>query len=113
MPKESIPWMIETLQQFMNEVPVSTRFLYKFDPSNRINFHKYIDGVPNLLLIVHLSNGTKIGGFAVDPQVEDIVHRPGKGFIFSLTDRKVYHMKREPRLPMTTYDIYYFVIGNS
>lgn len=77
----------------MNEVPVSTRFLYKFDPHDT-NFHKYIDGVPNLIVLVHLSNATKIGGFTVDPLVENITHKPGNGFIFSLTDSKAYHMKR-------------------
>ena len=57
--------MVQTLRQYTREVPVSTRLVYKFDPLNLAKFHQYIDGVPNLLVIIHLSNGTKIGGFTV------------------------------------------------
>lgn len=86
--------MVETLRYYVKETPASTRLVYRFDPLNeKTNFHKYFDSVPNLLVLVHLSNGTKIGGFTSYPVTENAIQRPGKGFIFSLTDSKAYYMR--------------------
>lgn len=54
-----------------------------------------------------------IGGFTAhsfDPQQ---VVRPGKGFLFSLYDEKVFKMRDNPRTPVTSYDKYYFILGNA
>lgn len=48
--------------------------------------------------------------YPVDP---DRIMRPGKGFLFSVTGKKVYHIRSDPKLPVVSYDNYYFIFGNA
>lgn len=87
--------------------------LFKYDPQNpQNNFFKYITDIKNIMLLVKLVNGTIIGGFTVFP-FEKEVQRPGKGFIFSLTAERIFKMKREPRVAVTSNDPFFLIIGSS
>jgi hypothetical protein len=43
---------------------VDTRFIYRYDPLNQINIHKYIDGKEQIVVIVKLINGFYLAGYA-------------------------------------------------
>lgn len=113
LPRESVRWIIENLHNYMKETPIATRLVHRFDPLNATNFHQYIDEVPNLLVLVHLANGAKIGGFTVFPVTREQREFPGRGFLFSITDSKVYHIKKDPRKAVVNYDDYFFILGNA
>jgi hypothetical protein len=41
-----------------------TKPVYRWDPLNKTNFHRYIDNRPNLLLIAKTVNGYIFAGFS-------------------------------------------------
>lgn len=94
-------------------MPVESRFVYKYDPLNQINFHQYFDKVENLISFIKLTNGTVIGGFTVYPIDEKNVMKPGKGFLFNLSYKKAYFLRNDPKLPVVSYDSYYYLFGNA
>lgn len=63
-----------------------TKLLYKFDPLNNANFHNYFDYRPNLIIFIKLANNLIIGGFTAHPFDPDNVVKPGKGFLFSISE---------------------------
>lgn len=44
-----------------------TRLVYAFDPNNKTNFHKYIDGKDNLVFIIKMLNGTYTAAYTEGP----------------------------------------------
>lgn len=97
----------------MGCTPSESKLIYKYDPLNLVNFHNYFDRVDNLIVFIKISNGTIIGGFTVYPVDPERIHRPGRGFLFSLTGRKVYPLRTQPKLPVVSYDNYFFLFGNA
>ena len=97
----------------MGCTPFESKLVYKYDPLNPVNFHNYFDRVENLIVLVKISNGTIIGGFSVYPVDQERIYRPGKGFLFSVTGKKVYQMRAQPRHPVVGYDNYFFLFGNA
>lgn len=59
--------------------------IYKYDPLNERNFHSYIDGRKNIVILIKLINEIVIGGFTAFPFDTKVTERPGKGFLFSLS----------------------------
>lgn len=43
---------------------LKTRLIYAFDPNNKTNFHKYIDGKDNLVFIIRMLNGTYTAAYS-------------------------------------------------
>lgn len=41
-----------------------TRLLYRWDPFNTANVHKYIDGVPNIVVVIRTEANHLIGAFS-------------------------------------------------
>ena len=91
----------------------NSRLRYRFDPLNNTNFHNYIDYIPNLIIFIKLFNHTIVGGFTAHPFDPEQTVRPGNGFLFTVTEQKVYKMRQNPRLSVNTYDKYYFILGNA
>ena len=46
---------------------MATKLLYRLDVLNKTNFHHYIDGKYNILIVIKLINGSLIGGFCHTP----------------------------------------------
>ena len=71
----------------------STKKIYAFDKKNPVNPHKYIDDVPDWVMLFKLRNGYIIGGFCRDPitpmKKEGFIHQ---GFMFSLNSKKFYSL---------------------
>jgi hypothetical protein len=47
----------KTIEEHMRCLIVRSRLIYRFDPLCKVNFHKYIDGKEQLVLIIKLGNG--------------------------------------------------------
>jgi hypothetical protein len=86
--------LIDKLKEFVEGGALKTKLLYRTDPLNKTNFHKYIDGKNNILLLTRLTNGYVIGGYSYTPIEKDRTERSKRGFIFSLT-RNEFYMPRE------------------
>jgi hypothetical protein len=93
----------------------STKLLYRYPTLDPTNFHTYFDNKSNLLVMVKLLNGTIIGGFTVNPFMPERVpsSNKGKGFLFTLTAEKSFPMRADPKQSTTTYDHFFFILGNA
>lgn len=40
-----------------------TKLVYTFDPLNKVNFHRYIDKIDSLLVIVKTAKGAILAGY--------------------------------------------------
>lgn len=77
---------------------------------NPTSFHKYIDEVPDIVLIVKTETGFYFGAFSESP-FDSTKIADKEGIIISLTNRKVFNVQKGKK-PIT-YDNFYFIIGNS
>lgn len=68
-----------------------TKMVYNFDRVSKINFHTYVDGHRNIVLIIKTSNGSHIAAFSEDPFSPNEVATRG-GIIFSLTNNKTFYL---------------------
>lgn len=111
---EQKAWLLTQLQPFINSPSLETKLLYKLDKLNQTNFHKYIDGKMNLLVVVKLANGLIVGGYSGSPIEKDTNNTScNKGFLFSFENLTTYLPKADNQHPVATYDDYFLVIGNS
>lgn len=51
------------LFSFNNKTVAKTRLVFKFDPQNATNFHKYIDGKANLICIAKTVLGAFVASY--------------------------------------------------
>ena len=77
--------------------------------------HKYIDDVPDWVLLFKLHNGYIIGGFCRDPicpmKKEGFINQ---GFMFSLNKKEnFYNLLNNGKSMIYQYNEYYLIIGNS
>jgi hypothetical protein len=63
--------------------------------------------------VVHLANGTILGGFTVYPFDKQNIVRPGLGLLFNLNRKLTFLQKSDASIPVAGYDDYYIVYGNS
>lgn len=42
------------MEKYKGKQIIKTNFIYKYDELNKTNFHKYIDGKENIVLLVKL-----------------------------------------------------------
>jgi hypothetical protein len=87
----------------------ATRLLYRFDPFNKTNFHKYIDGQPDLLLLLKLQNGRIIACYSKDAFKQEC--RGDEAILIVLNTEKVFQLRSGMRA--ISYDDYYILFGNS
>ena len=69
----------------------STKFLYRHDPLNKNNCHKYVDNHPHILVVARLTNGRIMAAFSEDPISPDVAATQN-GLLLSLTDRRTFHL---------------------
>jgi hypothetical protein len=56
-----------TLEKRYNSPVCDTKLICKLDPLNKINFHRYLDGVSCLMIIAHLENQKMVAAFTLSP----------------------------------------------
>ena len=79
-------YLTEVLQNRLRTKIVSTKLIYRYDTLNKVNFHKYIDGKENLVVLVKLSNEYMLGAWTQGAFVPRVVSDKD-GLIFSLTTK--------------------------
>ena len=97
--------------QAIKQRPVSeTVLLYRTDSLNGTSFHKYIDRVPDIVLIVKTRAGIVFGAYSESP-LEPDRKADKRSFIMSITNQKVFPVI-EGKLAMI-YDHHHLIFGNS
>ena len=105
--------IVNTLQIELKKTILKTRLLYRFDRINKVNIHEYFDGLKNIIVIVKTKSGQHIAAFSEDPFLKNHI-ATGKGFIFALTERKVFGLNTKNKLTKAIiYDDFYMIFGNS
>lgn len=113
LPINKREFLVKEIGQFLKEESFQSKLIYRFDPLNSTNFHRYFDNKENLLILVLLKNGSVLGGFTCFPYSSSHVQRPGKGLLINLNYEMCYKVRENPRLPVTSYDQYFFILGNA
>ena len=85
--------MINKLEHFKVRKVFKTSLVYQYDVLNSTNYHKYIDGHPNLLLIIKLKNGYIVGGFTEDPFEKGSDMKNKRGFLYNLSKKRLFELK--------------------
>lgn len=52
--KDQTEWLVNLMEKEKGRKIIRTHFIYKYDELNKTNFHKYIDGKENIVLLVKL-----------------------------------------------------------
>lgn len=83
------------------------------DRLNQANFHKYVDGKANILLIVKINTERYIAAFSNSPFIKYPKYYGESSLLFSIFNerRKTYPLK--PQGKAYIYDDYYIIFGNS
>jgi len=56
-------YLTEVIQSRLQSRILSTKLIYRYDTLNKVNFHKYIDGKENLVVLVKLTNEYTLGAW--------------------------------------------------
>lgn len=80
------------------------------DPLNKVNFHHYIDGKSNIVVIARTITGFYLAAFSESPIMPKSIASDG-GLIISLSNKKSFKCLPEKR--SVVYDDYYIIFGNS
>lgn len=102
-------FLADTLNNRYKKLVTFSKLLCKLDPLNKTNFHKYIDGIPHILVLVQLKNGGILAAFSLSPFISG--SKGDDSLIISVTQRQVFFLKPETRA--ITYDDFYLIVGNS
>lgn len=100
----------EQIEEYTGSSIQYTSLLYRFDPLNTTNCHKYIDNHRHICLIVKLRNNRVVAGYSVAPIIEGVAALEG-GLILSLTEKRAF--KAIPNKRSVTYDAFFLIFGNS
>ena len=104
-------YLVEMLQMKNKFTIKATNLLYKFDPLNKTNFHKYIDNKQYIVLIIRSSQDYLFGAYS-QPAFSERTVAKGQGLIFSLTSRKVFGLA-SPNSKAISYDSNSLIFGNN
>ena len=86
--------MLSNIKDFTRNIRQKARLIFKFDALNSTNFHRYIDGKWDILLVIKLDNGFVVGGYCHSPFEKGRIDKHDKGFLFSLIPEKVKYLPK-------------------
>ena len=89
----------------------ATKLLYRYDPLNKNNFHRYFDSIEHVVIVVRLANGFVMGAWSQGSFVHKVPSKKD-GLLFSLTNRKAFELL-QANTRAITYDEYYIIFGNA
>lgn len=105
------------IEDYTKKPIISSRLLYKHDPLNATNIHKYIDEKPGLLCVARTKNAV-VAGFYPGALRDRAILNEG-GLIISVTNNKSYRLMEKANENDTkvykgmVYDPYFVIFGNS
>lgn len=104
-------FLLEEMRTFTGKSLVATKMFHKYDPKNLNNFHTYVDGKDNFIVLVKLINNVVLGGFSAQPLEKG--RSSYQGFLFNLTRQKTFQIRKTTKSSVLPYDDFYFIFGNS
>lgn len=87
-----------------------TKLIYRLDPLNRVNFHKYIDNHMHIVLVAKTIYGRVIAAYSEECFTSKGTKK-GDALLMALWNQKVYEIKKTAK--GVTYDDYFMIFGNS
>jgi hypothetical protein len=102
-------YLIESLTNFLGPIK-RTHLLYRFDPLNRTNPHRYIDQQKDIVLIAKTIYGRYIAGYSKE-MITSTGCKTGFGLLLSLWRKMTFEVQKGKRA--VTYDDFYIIFGNS
>lgn len=108
-------YLIQQLQLFVSgRVITKTKLLYMFPRMAQINFHEQVDNHPHFVVVLRMKNGHVIAFFSVKGLAQDADYSKAEGFLMSVTNRRIFHIKLDsPAAKLMIYDPHFMVVGNS
>lgn len=104
-------FLLQILEKRLRCKIAKTRLLYKYDPLNKTNWHRYIDNRDNLVLVVKLANGNAVAAWSEGPFYPRMTSDKD-GLIISLTNRRAFEPLKA-NIKAITYDEFYLIFGNA
>ena len=86
--------------------------MYKYDPLNKVNFHKYIDNYKHIVLIAKTIYGKTIAGYS-EACFNSKATTVGNAFVMALWNKKIYHVNHGGKARGIIYDDFFLIFGNS
>ena len=108
-------FLIDEIGKYNEKNVCKTKRLYQYDPLNKTSFHKYIDGKPNIVLLIKLKNDMVLGGYSESPFLlktsnnNKVVN--SNGFIFSVSNTESFPIIKGKQA--ITYDNCFIIFGNN
>jgi hypothetical protein len=99
-----------SIEKYQKRNIVKTRILFKYDKKSNTNFHHYVDGYKNVVLIVRTASGMFVAGYS-ESSFNSKESASKGGMLLSLSNQKSYELL--PKMRALTYDDYYLIFGNS
>jgi hypothetical protein len=109
--EEQREYLVRLLEKRSRSRMLGTKLLFRWDPLNSSNFHKYIDGREHMVLLVRLANGLVFGGWAAGGVAPQSATK-GDGLIFSVSNQQAFELVQAGQRA-TVYDDFYLMFGNS
>ena len=103
---------MQVLEKYSKKTIARTKLLFQHDDRNLLNFHEYVDGVDNYVVLTKLENDNLIAAYSQN-KLDQHVANNGPSFISSLTRGLTVYL--EPSLKgsrATSYNPYYIIFGN-
>lgn len=100
-----------SIEELMGFRIADTRLVYRFDPENKVNLHRYIDEKEQLVVVLKLSSFKYIAAYA-EGFFKPKTPSRGEGMLVSLSNRECYYLSEKSR-KATVYDDYFLIFGNS
>ena len=102
--------LIAEVEKVKQQRITRTELLYRGDPLNPTSFHKYIDGVEDIVLVVRTEKGFVFASYS------EAAVGPGRvadrgGVLLSLSNRLVFPLWAGKR--SVTFDSFFLIFGNS
>lgn len=102
-------YLIESLIKFVGPIK-KTHLLYRYDPLNKTNPHRYIDNQKNIILIAKTIYGKYIAAFSGE-KIASTGCSAGLGLLISIWNRMTFETLKNKR--PVTYDEFFIIFGNS
>ncbi len=101
----------ESIQRHTKSAIMRTKLIFTYDRHNKTNFHTYLKGKTNIVVIVRMVNGYYFACYS-EAAFEQNSKVKKDGLIISITNRDVFSLVSNDKKAIT-YDDYYLIFGNS
>ena len=106
-------YILRQILKFNPEKQVKeTNLLYSYPKMKKMSFHEEVDNQNHYVLLIRLQNGMLIGAYSQQGLTKDQTNT-GNGFICSISNETVFHLKKHSKARLTQYNEYFIIFGNA